>query len=300
MGRPRLCTDDVLEHIAKIKQANPRMKAKEVINSVKEYLIDHYPNPDGKWTRDDIEAVVRDEMLSESAIIKYLTEVNKSITTPSKLDESWHLGTLKDYPLPTEALPVILDTLESQKMLTRSREVTIRHAIWISRLLHIVKNKDELREIAWHYAFNERISEIAHPEKQFNTSQYDCRLSNPKELIEYFRNRIPQSDYLTYKKAFNQVTLGIEYEPGHRVDHLVIGDNKVYAPLLIQEKLKYLEMPYSTEALLEAVKKGKSVKSIKKLKDGVTVIRFKETISLGFENKEYNEHLHNFIKDGEQ
>ncbi|MFC1965218.1 hypothetical protein ACFLWG_04390, partial [Chloroflexota bacterium] len=217
----------------------------------------------------------------------------------SPLDKSWHMGTLKDYPLPTEALPVILDTMESQMMLTRSREVTIRHAIWISRLQHVVKDKDELCEIAWHYAFNERISEIAHPEKQFDTSQYDRRLPNPKELLEYFRSRIPQSDYQTYGKAFEQVTLGIEYEPGLLVDHLVIRNNKVYAPLLIQEKSINLEMPYSAEELLEAVKKEKSVKSVKKLKNGVTVIRFKEPISLGFENKGYNERLHNFMKDGE-
>ncbi|GAG13477.1 unnamed protein product, partial [marine sediment metagenome] len=220
----------------------------------------------------------------------------------SELDKPWHLGLMAErdeqghikYLLPPEAIPSILAALESREMFTRHREVTIRQVLWISRLHNVVKHKDDLWEIAWHYAFNERISEVSRTD--FNTSEYDRRLSNPKELLEYFRSRIPQSDYLTYKKAFKQVTLGIEYEPGLPVDHLVIRDNKVYAPLLIQETPKHLEMPYSAEALLEWVKKEKSVKSIKKLKNGVTVIRFKKTISLGFENKEYNEHLHNLIK----
>jgi len=211
------------------------------------------------------------------------------------LDKPWHMGTLEEHPLPSAAISSIVAALEARKMLTRHRNLTIRHAIWISRLYTVIKQKDDLWEIAWHYAFNERISEISHT--KFDTSEYDLLLAKPKELMEYFGHSRRGISYDNYKTAFEQTTNGINYVgPSMPVDYLVIRDNKVYANFMIQGKPTQLEMPYpDPHTLVEEVKKQKVVKSIKKLKNGETVIRFKETISLGFENKEYNAYLHNLI-----
>jgi len=159
----------------------------------------------------------------------------------------------------------------------------------------IVIDKDDLWEIAWHYAFNERISEISGTE--FNTSNYDNLLFKPKALLEYFRESRQGISYEKYKAVFGQVTNGIEYMgPAMPIDHLLIRDNKVYGRFMVQGKPCQLEMPYpDPNELLEALKKQKIIKSIKKLENGVTVIRLKETVNLLFEKQEYNEALHNLI-----
>lgn len=218
---------------------------------------------------------------------------------PSPLDKPWHMGTLKDYPLPPEAIPSILAALESREMFTRHREVTIRQALWISRLHTVVKHKDDLCKIAWHYAFNERISEISRTD--LNTSEYDRRLPNSKELLEYFENPTLKADFATYKKAFEQTT-GVEYAGvSFPVDFMLFNEEKVFAPIKIKDKPIYLELPFTdSKALLNGLKKENNIKSIKKLDNGTTLVVLKKPVSHAFENKEFNEYLHNLIKDGEK
>jgi len=248
--------------------------------------------------------------LIDEIMLKYPDRVPPSVETvkrdistarnhaPSPLDKPWHMGTLKDYPLPLEAVSSILAALESREMFTRHREVTIRQALWISRLHTVVKHKDDLWKIAWHYAFNERISEVSGTD--FNTSEYDRRLPNPKELLEYFTNLTQKVDFATYKKVFEQ-TSGVEYAGvSFPVDFMVFNEDKVFAPIIIKDKPSYLEVPSTdSKALLEGFKKENNIKSIKKLDNGTTLVVLKKSVSLAFENKEFNEYLHNFIKDGE-
>jgi len=228
--------------------------------------------------------------------------ISKARNQPeSPLDKPWHLGLLTkirdhlEYQISPETIPLLLEVLEKQKMFTRHRGITIRQALWISRLQKVVIDKDDLWEIAWHYAFNERISEISGTE--FNTSNYDNLLFKPKALLEYFRESRQGISYEKYKAVFGQVTNGIEYMgPAMPIDHLLIRDNKVYGRFMVQGKPCQLEMPYpDPNELLEALKKQKIIKSIKKLENGVTVIRLKETVNLLFEKQEYNEALHNLI-----
>lgn len=186
MGRPEILTIDVREFIFRIKSINPAMKAKDVIAEVKEYLIDSYPTPNGNWTRNEIEKLVEDEMLSESAIIKYLTKIKKP-----ELDRPWRLGLMAErdgnghikhpeYSIPSEATPYILlvqDWLEKHPDWLNNpppqEPLTIRQALWVARLYGLIdesrlKKSKLLPSIArflfiWAeaYAMREAICELA-------------------------------------------------------------------------------------------------------------------------------------------
>jgi hypothetical protein len=214
---------------------------------------------------------------------------------PSPLDKPWHLGTLKDYPLPLEALPYVLGALESQNQLARHRELTIRQAFWISRLYNLAELKDYLWELAWHYAFHERISEISRT--AFDTSEYDRMLSYPKELLEYFKRSTPGIDFKTYKKAFEPTT-GIEHGgASFPVDFMVLKGEKILAPLKVKNKHVYLELPFTdSKALVDRLEKEKQLKFMSKIGDDTTLIVFKKPVSLEFDNREFNESLYNLIK----
>ena len=299
-GRPALLTPDLKNHIAALIANNKKKwTAASLRDEIQLFLYNKVvAKAKAKgldWQEKHIRGEVAMRLPGESAIQKYKQEAELR-NSPSPLDQPWHLGTLGKYPLPPEAIPYIIAIQEANKAFTSTRVISIRQAIWISRLHPLVKELDLLSRIAWQYAFYERVSEIAGT-GDFITSEYDKLLSKPKELLKRFENSTPSADYSNFKKAFEQVTLGVEYMgPGLPVDHLVIRDNKVYATFMIQGKPKQLEMPYlEPNVLLEAAKKQKVVKSIKKLKNEVTVIRFNQIISLIFENREYNEYLHNLI-----
>ena len=74
---------------------------------------------------------------SKNTNIPKLSTLEKYISfcrsNPSPLDEPWEIFSLKDYPIPPEALPVVLDmwiwTLHNLDM-----QITIREAQWIARL----------------------------------------------------------------------------------------------------------------------------------------------------------------------
>lgn len=223
-------------------------------------------------------------------IIKRISAARRHEAVP--LDNPWHLGTLKDFPLPIEAIPSILAVQKSEPILTRTGGISIRHAIWIARLYLTIKDTALLGKVSWLYALHQRISEIA--KTDFDTRKYDKLLSNPKKLLEQYELN---ADYSTYKRAFEETTLGVEFAGvSFSVDFLLIRDNKVYAPLILQGKSLLLELPYSDpDKLLEECKKQPIVKSIK-THQSETIIRFKEPISQAFENKEFNEFLYNLFR----
>ncbi len=286
MAQGDIITPEVVKIIAEVwhEHALNGWAAKEIQSEVAKRVQDKWP---GKHKQDwpGLRAV-------QARLVTIQDEYNSKDF--QDLEGPWHLGTLKDNPIPIEAIPNILQVQELRNLLTRGHSVTVRQALWISRLYSVIRDIDLLGRISWEYALQEKTCELANT--KFNSSEYDKLLLKPKELLKQFKSNTPV-DYSTYKKAFEQVTLGVKYMgPSLPVDHLMIRDNKVYATFLINGTPKQIEMPYSDpKALLEAVKKQKVVKSIKKLKNGITVILFKESIDLAFENKEFNEYSHNLI-----
>lgn len=107
----------------------------------------------------------------------------------SDLDNPWHLGTLNDDPLPADAIPHILLVQAWAKKNTIP--LTIRNAIWISRLYKIkeIKNTEALFTVAGVYSIFERRCELAGLPKPYNTSNLDAGIIDgtcPKLLTELF------------------------------------------------------------------------------------------------------------------
>ncbi len=308
--RPKL-TDDIKQWIVTHQQGRKKkLKATHMRADVRDFIEKELRKQNKErelpWTEELIQSEVKNCLPGISAIQKFLNPVNKMLEEkPSPLDKPWHLGLLtkiKEHPeyyISPGAIQSVLDALTSQKMLTRHKGVTIRQALWVSRLYTKVKQKDELWRIAWHYAFKERISEIA--DIDFDTTEYDHRLSNPKELIKYFDTRMHSVDFKTYKRAFEEITCGVKYAGvSFPVEFMLFVGDKILAPIRIQDKPIYIELPLNDQkALLNALEKQHFLKETKQL-DASTLVVLKKPLPISFENKEFNEYLHNLIKDGEK
>ena len=283
MGRTPVLTDELKSTISLIKDRHPNWSIRDIQKKIPEFKRSLVGKVPGR-------TVIGDFIAKE-----YKPAKKKQDETG--IDRSWHLGTLNQYPLPPEAVKRVLAIQRSRVVLTTG-DITIRQAIWISRLYVLIEDLKILGRIAWHYAFHERISQISGI-KDFDTSEYDSLLPQPKELLKRFESQVSSADYKIFKAAFGDITLGIEYAgPSLPVDHMLLRDSKIYGQFLIQGKVCQIELPYTDQsALLEILNKHKKVKSIKQIQNNTTVIRFKETLHLAFENKKYNEWLHNLLKE---
>jgi hypothetical protein len=203
MGRPPMLTEDMKEYIFGLKTDNPAMTAKDVIESVKEHLIANYPNPTD-FTEREIESLVRDELLPESAITKYVTELNKKYKAPAELDKPWSMAILDDYPqlFPPGVLPSVLDIY--RYAIEIGNIFTIRQAKWVARLSGFFKDKDS--KVLWFWALRYAGAEyLAHMTGgSFNTEKLDTALMglpSPDERDpEYQQWKAEQ-----YKKALSQM-----------------------------------------------------------------------------------------------
>jgi hypothetical protein len=97
--------------------------------------------------------------------------------TSAGLDASWHLGTLDSFPLPAESIPYIL---KIQKIQPDNR-LTLRQALWISRLCNMIKDVELLGKLAFQYAERQRLCQITGVE--LNTTEMDKILLQDKEAI---------------------------------------------------------------------------------------------------------------------
>lgn len=110
----------------------------------------------------------------------------------SGLDDLWHLGTLARYPMPSEAIPVILAINYSISMgdfgIFFSKPLTIRQAVWISRLYGVISDNKLLNQISWIYSLLEKVAELSHT--NFDTIEYDRLLSEPKKIPDILWDKI--------------------------------------------------------------------------------------------------------------
>jgi len=92
-------------------------------------------------------------------------------------DELWSFGSLVEYPIPSEAMPVVMSSYK--KALAEKDELTVREAQWIARLHKIVDPPDLVLDWAYEYAMSEWLSEITN--KPFDTTELDLKMvSNPQ------------------------------------------------------------------------------------------------------------------------
>ena len=127
MAKGPIVTPDVEMLITDIHKQHPRWKAPMVRNEVESILRSSKRGLPEGWP-------------SLSKVQKVLAVIRKNEEEGSEEDELWHIGTLKKYPIPPDALPhVIRFWLNSCR---HGQKVTIRDAQWAARLYACMKGLD--------------------------------------------------------------------------------------------------------------------------------------------------------------
>ena len=319
MARPEILTDYMKRYVTALKLVHPGMKAKEITASLRHYLVNEYSSLE-EYAGSDIDVIertVEQERISQSAIIKHLTEVNRGIKTPSELEKPWNLGMSNRYPVPPDALPVLLDILASDNIPKEDEGVTVRQALWIGRLYRIVHKSELLYTIVRHYAFWERVCEISNID--FDSAEYDRILTRPDELAAYMQDRLSMDISSHSQKRVEQAPDNsrntssrsrkhVEQAPdnsqsdgsGIPVDHLIIDGGRIYTTIDVNGAPRQIELPYDDpETLLDISRRQNVIKTIKKREDGTTLVIFRQKVELSFDNKAYNEYLQSLLRYGE-
>jgi len=100
------------------------------------------------------------------------------------LDSSWSLGSLAEYPIPPEALPMVMSFYK--KRLAEDDVLTTREALWTARLYKLIDPPDLVWDWAFVYATDEWASEIT--DTPFDTTKLDLEMiNNPDYAREELR-----------------------------------------------------------------------------------------------------------------
>lgn len=117
--------------------------------------------------------------LAEETIIKLISQARNHPEHP--FDELWSLGSLVEYPIPSEAMPAVMSAYK--KALAENGELTIREAQWIARFYKIIDPPDLVWDWAWAYATEEWLSNITNT--PFDTTKLDLEMvRNPRYAQE--------------------------------------------------------------------------------------------------------------------
>lgn len=108
----------------------------------------------------------------------------KTKHNPEGKDKPWCIATLDDYPIPPEAIPVVMSFYK--KRLAKDDVLTIREALWTARLYKIVDPLDLVFDWAFLYATDEMIADETG--KPFGGRERDLELiNNPQAAREVMR-----------------------------------------------------------------------------------------------------------------
>jgi hypothetical protein len=142
-------------------KVDPGVTAKEVMAEVH-----HLLQRDGKQLRHGWPGI--------SKVQKVIGEIKSRVREypTSPLDEPWSLGSMAEYPLPSEALPTVMASY--RKCLAENDVLPIREALWIGRLYGAIEPKDLVSDWAFLYAMDEMVSEdLGRP---FDSTRLDLEL----------------------------------------------------------------------------------------------------------------------------
>ena len=114
---------------------------------------------------------------SEETLMKMISDARNKETSP--LDKPWHMGTLGDIPLPSEAIPYILKIKKIHTQNESIGKLTIRQAIWISRLYATIKDINDLGYNAYMISVYEIMCSLS--KTPFDTSEFDDILADYKK-----------------------------------------------------------------------------------------------------------------------
>lgn len=209
MARVKIFTDQDKKFITNLRlkseKSNSKLSAKEAIAKLIErrVKIERTKNNKSKnWTNEEIEKYVRDEQISESAVQKFLYNLNGEALKNSVFNQPWHLGLMcqPDYAIPPEAIPHVIEiqkiTVEMKRMQQSDENlpdiVTIRQAQWIAILHHIVTDRENLYYNSLFYVLYEQICNLA--KTPFITSQMDMALPDSNRVEEALIELLTKGD----------------------------------------------------------------------------------------------------------
>jgi hypothetical protein len=136
----------------------------ETKNQITKYVL--APENKGKQREEmanELERQLGNRSPSLDTIKKMISKI-RSASNP--IDRPWHLGTVMEYPIPPEGVAKVFSVLcQYGRPPLRQKgawglDITIREALWISRLSELPVPIDFLERQALNYADAERISEI--------------------------------------------------------------------------------------------------------------------------------------------
>jgi len=156
MARPAAITPEIGREITRIKERHPVWSTRTIAKALEPKLKGRTPG--------------------KTAISQYLREVYKpaeDVVKKSGIDEPWNMGTLKEHPLPADAIPYILGV---QRI--AANPVTIRRARWIVYLASLIKSLETLKDISFGYAYADLIADLS--QQPFDTSEYDVLVRQDK------------------------------------------------------------------------------------------------------------------------
>jgi len=164
--------------VNKIKDSDPKASATQVIATLKDILIKKYLKDHPSYSYKDAESIVEDEQLSPSAVTRYLAtdyKKHRQMLDMEGLDRPWNMAALKYYKVSNDATLHIMEvhTWAKQqiakpeadwlKQRKKPTPVTIRQAIWISRLQPLIGKLDhKMDSWLWTWSKIYSLAEIEH------------------------------------------------------------------------------------------------------------------------------------------
>ena len=165
MARGKVVRREVEEKVRFLLRTDKKLRGKEL----KEQVEKEFP---------DINYTVRTyQLLKEKA--------QPALSNLKDLDEDWHIGTLRESPLPPVVVARILKLMKSTGM-----ELTKREVQWVSRFHELFKEDDELWHVVMWYSMWEIYGGLTGNE--FITTRLDRELAEKGDL-KYFIERISAS-----------------------------------------------------------------------------------------------------------
>jgi len=199
-GRPEKLTENVQDEVIRIRDKYSGWTAEQIRGELRLILADQIKEKYPERTDKEIYSKVNDELLPGlSTVQKYLKKVKDN---SSPLDKPWSLGSLVEYEIPPDLVPLVVALdfgLQGQ-----GQSLTIRQTRWIVRLSGLPFFNDgknaagQLLSWARCFALREQVCELS--VLAFDSSELDTGL-----FISIFDSNVS----LEFTKWLAQVPLGL-------------------------------------------------------------------------------------------
>ena len=152
--------------ISSVYRQHPKWKAPKIRNEVNRILQTSKPRTPSNYP-------------SLSYVQKLLGAIRKREKGDDPQEKLWSMGSLENYPIPPQFLPVVVDVHQHY-----IPDLTIRQAKWIARLSPFFDDLDKLANAADEYAINERY--FAAEDGTYDSAKLDFKNFGPtdKEIDE--------------------------------------------------------------------------------------------------------------------